>query len=121
LAEKYHLSLVVLFGSQAKGKTHSQSDVDLAFSAEEPMSPADLAKMQTDFSENLKIKDLEMVGLNNAHPFLMKQVAQNSIVLYEKERSLFAEFKIYAFKRFVEAKNLLDLRKLSLNRFLQKI
>jgi len=121
LAEKYRLLLVVLFGSQVKGKTHSQSDVDLAFSAEEPMSPADLAKMQTDFSENLKIKDLEMVGLNGAHPFLLKQVAQNSIVLYEKERSLFAKFKIYAFKRFVEARNLMDLRKLSLDRFLQKI
>lgn len=121
LAEKYHLSLVVLFGSQATGKTHSLSDVDFAFINEGVLGPADIAKMQAEFSEKLKIKNLEMVGLKGAHPFLLKQVAQNSVVLYEKKRSLFAEFKIYALKRFIEDKNLLDLKKLSLDRFLQKI
>lgn len=120
LARKYNLSLVVLFGSQVNGKTHAQSDVDLAFSFEGQMSLKDIAKMQDEFSEKLNIKDLEMVALNNAHPFLLKQVAQNSIVLYEKEPSLYARFKMYAFKRSVETKRLLDLRQLSLNKFLQK-
>ena len=121
LAEKYHLSLVVLFGSQATGKTHSLSDVDFAFINEKVLSPADMAKMQVEFSERLKIKNLEMVGLKGAHPFLLKQVAQKSVLLYENEPSLFSKFKIYAFKRFIEAKNLFDLKKLSLDRFLQKI
>lgn len=119
LAQKYRLSLVLLFGSQASGKTHPQSDVDLAFLFEKKMDLMDIARMEIEFMENLKIKDLEMVALNGAHPLLLKQAAQKSIVLYEKEPSLFARFKIYAFKRSVEAKKLLDLREMSLNRFLQ--
>jgi len=121
LAEKYRLSMVIVFGSQVKGKTHSQSDVDLAFVSEKSLGPSDIAKMQIEFAENLKVKNLDMTAINGAPPFLLKQMAQNSIVLYEKEHSLFAKFKIYAFKRFMEAKNLLALRELSLSRFLEKL
>lgn len=121
LAEKYGLSLVVLFGSQATGKTHMKSDVDLAFLAKKPMNLMEIVKMQAEFSKELKIRDLETVALNGAHPFLLKQVAQKSVVLYEEEKSLFAKFKIYAFKRFIEAKKLFELRKLSFDKFLQKV
>ena len=121
LAEKYNLSLVLLFGSQASGKTHSQSDVDLAFLTAVSMSLKNIAEMQDDFSETLKLEKIEMIALNGAHPFLLKQAAIKGRALYEKESSLFAKFKIYAFKRFMEAKPLLDLRRLSLEKFLQKI
>ena len=121
LAEKYGLSLVVLFGSQATGKTHPQSDVDFAFMSEQKKSLMEIAKMQEDFSVELGIKNLEMVTLNSAASFLMKQVAQQGILLYEKEQSMFSCFKVYAYKRFMEAKGLFDLRKLSLEKFLQKI
>lgn len=120
LAKKYRLSLVVLFGSQATGKTHSRSDVDMAFLSEAVMDLNDIVKMQMEFSKELRIKNLEMVAMNGAHPLLLKQVARKSLLLYEKERSMFARFKIYALKRFMEAQKLFDLRKLSFNKFLQK-
>lgn len=112
--------MVVLFGSQATGKTHPKSDTDLAFLSEESMGPMDIAIMTEDFSAELGIKNLEFVRLNGAYPFLLKQVAQKSKILYEKEPSSFAGFRIYAFKRFMEEKKLLDLREASLNKFLQK-
>ena len=37
LAQKYHLSLVVLFGSQSRGDTHSKSDVDIAYRGAGPL------------------------------------------------------------------------------------
>lgn len=120
LAEKHHLSLVVLFGSQATGKIHSQSDTDIAFLSRERMDLIDVSKMTMDFSKELGLGNLELVDMKNASPLLLKQVAQKSILLYEKELSLFADFKIYAYKRFMEAKPLLDLRELSLSKFLQK-
>lgn len=119
LAEKYNLSLVLLFGSQASGKTHPQSDVDLAFVAEKSISLKDIARMQNEFSEKLEIKNLEMVALNNAHPLLLKQAALKSVVLYEKEKFSYAKLRIYALKRFMEARPLLELRRLSLEKFLQ--
>ncbi len=120
LAEKYQLSLLALFGSQATGKTHSQSDVDFGFISEEKMSPKEIAEMQFDFSKKLEIKNLEMTDLKNVSPLLMKQAAQESILLYQKNKSVFDLFQIYAFRLFVEAKPLLELRKKSLNKFLGK-
>ena len=85
------------------------------------MSLIGIARMQSIFTQKLKLKNLEMVDLKTAPPLLLKKVATESILLYEKEPSLFADFKIYALKYFMEAKKLLDLRKLSLDRFLQKV
>ncbi len=121
LAKKHHLSLMVLFGSQATGKIHSQSDIDMAFLPFKRMNLIDVSKMTIDFSKELGVENLELVDMKNASPLLLKQVAQKSILLYEKEPSFFANFKIYAFKRFMEAKPLLDLRELSLNKFLQNV
>ena len=75
--------------------------------------------MQNEFSEKLEIKNLEMVALNNAHPLLLKQAALKSVVLYEKEKFSYAKLRIYALKRFMEARPLLELRRLSLEKFLQ--
>ncbi|MFH1564987.1 MAG: nucleotidyltransferase domain-containing protein [bacterium] len=121
IAKKHKLSLVLLFGSQATGKTHANSDVDIAFVSEKHLRPSDAAKIQLEISQKLKIKNLELVDLKNATPLLLKQIAQKSILLYEKEQFVFANFKIYGFKRFMEAKNLLKLRDLSLDKFIQKI
>ncbi len=121
LAHKYRLSLVVLFGSQVSGRTHPKSDVDFAFLSEKRMNLIEIAKMHMAFSQKLKLKNLELVDLKTAQPLLLKQVAKQSVLLYEKEPLVFANFKIYALKCFMKAKKLFDLRKSSLNRFLQKI
>jgi len=118
LAEKHGLVLVALFGSVAKGKIHKQSDVDLAVLAEHRLRPAELAEMQFDFSQNLSIKDLELADLKSASPLLLKQIAQYAKLLYEKEPSAFALFKIYGYKSYMEAKPLFILREFQLNKFL---
>lgn len=119
LAEKYRLNLVLLFGSQAKGKVHALSDTDIAFRSELPMRPLETAKMQIEFSQKLKTKDLEMIDLRHASSLLLKQVAENSILLYEKEHSLYARFKMFAYKQYMEAKPILELRRIQLNNFLK--
>ena len=123
LAEKYGLSLVLLFGSQATGKTHPKSDVDIAFLTEKRLDLMDTIKLQMVFSETQKIKDLELVDIKNAGPLLLKQIAEKSVLLYENKKDSFPfyNFKIYAFKIFMESKRLFDLQKLSFNKFLQKI
>lgn len=119
LAEKYHLSMVVIFGSQVTGKTHLESDIDLGFLPKRAMGLKEIAEMGLEFSQNLKLKNLDLVNLKGASPFLLKEVADNSILLYEQNSFEYANFKIYAFKRFVEAKPLLALRESSLKKFLK--
>ena len=120
LAQKYHLLLVVLFGSQARGKTHAQSDVDIAFLSSSPMGLSNVAAMQFEFTQRLHLKDIELVDLHGASPLLLKEVARQSVLLYEKEPLEFAQFRIAAFKKYMEAKRLLDLRAASLEKFISK-
>ena len=121
LAEDFGFSLVVLFGSQATGKTHKKSDVDIAFLSDIKMGLYDIAKMQTEFEQVLKIGKIELVDLRNSPPLLLKEIAKNSILLYEKDALALARFKIYAFKRYVESKKLLTLRAAALDRFIKRI
>lgn len=123
LALKYQLSLVLLFGSQATGKTHAQSDVDIAYLSDKKMRPIEEAKMAFDFSQQLKInnKDIELINLKEATPLLLKQIAEKSILLYERDTgSVLANFKIYAFRSFMDAKKLFRLKEESLNKFLEQ-
>lgn len=119
LAKTQNLSLVVLFGSQASGKTHKQSDVDIAFLARRPLGPRETGELAFEFSQALGIKDVDVLDLKTAPPLLLKQIAVGSRLLYESEPSLFARFKIYALKRYMEAHSLLKLREASLKKFLQ--
>lgn len=122
LAEKYGLSLVMLFGSQVSGKTHKESDFDFAFATEIYKSPRETAEMLFDFTRELRIgNNIELVNLKNASPFLLKQVAMNSILIYEQGPHLYNLFKIYAIKRHMEERKFLKLKELSLNKFLQKV
>jgi len=121
LAEKYGLSLVVLFGSQATGATHAGSDTDIAFFSERPKNMREIAEMQMEFSTAFRIKNLELVDLAGKTPLFLKQVADEGVKLYEKDPSVFDEFRIYAFKRYVEARPLYALRKAQLQTFLQTI
>lgn len=111
LAEKHGLTLVALFGSQATGKTHLGSDTDIAFFSEQPKNMRDIAEMQMEFTQALRIKDIELVDLAGKVPLFLKQVADQGVVLYEKDASVFDEFQIYAFKRYVEARPLFEMRR----------
>ena len=121
LAERYGLSLVVLFGSQATGKTHARSDTDLGFLSERPKSLRETSEMQLAFEETLKLPRLDFVDLRGKPPLFLKHVALDATVLYEKEDSIFARFKIYALKLYFEAKPLYQIRDAALRRFAEVV
>lgn len=121
IAKKYDLDFVVLFGSQATKKTHPESDVDLAFSSSNFFPLEKEIALSFDLSQSLQRADIDLVQTNHATPTLMRQISREGVVLYQKEPSLFAQFQMYAFKYFIEAKPLLSLRKKSLKQFLQRV
>ncbi len=68
LAERYGLSLVVLFGSQATGATHPKSDVDIAVLSTQTF---DRDKRHDGFWDIFKRDDVEMVNMGTASPTMM--------------------------------------------------
>lgn len=121
LAEQHHLSLVVLFGSQASGKTHAQSDIDIGVLEDGPIELGTFARLSEEFVYALKSRKVELTDLATLPPLLLKNVAMKGVTLYEDEPAAFARFRIYALKRYMEAKPLLRLRDAQLQKFLQSV
>ena len=118
LAQKYGISLLMLFGSQATGKTHERSDADFAFASQRKLSPREIAEMAFELTALTAFPRIELVDVRDAPPMLLRNIATTGIAAYEAEALAFARFKIYAIKRFMEAKKLFTLRAASLDAFL---
>ena len=121
LAEAHDLSLVVLFGSRASGKARRESDTDIGFVSERQKTPREVAEMQLAFTDALRVPNLDLVDLRGKSPLFLKQVAERSVLLYEKRRAIFARFKIYALKLYLEAKPLYRMQRAAIARFAESV
>ncbi|MDP3244454.1 MAG: nucleotidyltransferase domain-containing protein [bacterium] len=116
-AKKYGLNFLVLFGSQVSGETHKKSDADIAYSAKKPLSYQKEYNLTRELQKILGFSgEIEIVDLSKASPLLAKEVAFKGRLLSESIPHSFAYFQMYAFKMFVEAAPLLNLRNNFINR-----
>ena len=118
IARKYGLDLVVLFGSQATGRTHPKSDVDIGYTASQRLALETQFKIETDISRLLGRGDIEFVDLRRVSPTMKKIVADEGVALYERLPGTFVSFCVYAFKLHVETKSLRGSRYQSLRNFI---
>ena len=121
LAQKYNLKLVVLFGSQATGRIHKNSDIDIG---DLPTSDIDFHSevyFVTDLYRVLKREDVQVVNLATASPLLQYSALSKCIVLFEKYDGIYNNARTYAFKLYVEAKPLYDLRRARLSQYVASI
>ena len=99
IAKKYRLDFVVLFGSQATGRTHPKSDVDIGVISHDKF---DIIKFATDMDKVFKRDDVTAVDLSRASPTLMYAIVHDGKILYERERALFMKWKFYAIRTWME-------------------
>jgi len=119
VARELNIRLALLFGSQATGKIHKESDIDMAILTEKDIDPLELSQLTFQISEKLKIGNIELVDLRCATPFLLRQIALKSVLLYESEQGFYNDFRVYSFKVYMETKPLYELRAKSLNNYLK--
>lgn len=110
LAEKYQLSLVLLFGSQVTGETHPESDFDIAYYANRKVDFNDKIMINTILTGILENINVQLVDAKTASPLLLKKIVTQAIVLYEGYPHLFDELYIYAQRMYGEAEPLFELR-----------
>lgn len=118
LAEKYGLDFVVLFGSQARGTTHSKSDVDVGYSVSRELTLDERFSMNSDLCELFGREDVESVNLKRTSPLLMKIIAQEAVLLHESVCGAFSLFRLYAERVYRETERLRQSRYQSLKRFI---
>ena len=114
IALKYDLSFVTLFGSQATGRVHQKSDIDIAVIRKQPINFDDRLKIIGDFSDMIKREDVEVIDLASASPTLMYAVVRDGKLLYEKKENDFLNWKLYAIKIWMETAWLRDMSRKSL-------
>jgi len=103
LARKHGLDLVVLFGSQAKGRTHSGSDVDVAVRFRPGQRVAWHRKLDVASQLDSAFPDsggVDVAFLNDASSLLLFEVAATGQALYERQPLLFWQFQSYAARRY---------------------
>jgi predicted nucleotidyltransferase len=100
------LDLIVLFGSQAKGRAMAGSDVDIAVRAiNRPWGDWDWEfRVEEALSNAIWVdgSEVDVVFLNGAAPLLMFQVAQSGQVLFEKEWGTLSDFRSYAARMYYD-------------------
>jgi len=113
LAEKYGLSLLMLFGSQVTGKTHKESDFDVAYLADKKLSFEDEGRIIIEIAKIIGVRDERLVNLCNikeSGALLLKEIFDRHQVLFCADRNVYDSYKIFSVKNFIESRPLFDLR-----------
>ncbi|MFH1837940.1 MAG: nucleotidyltransferase domain-containing protein [Candidatus Kuenenbacteria bacterium] len=120
LAQKYHLNLILFFGSQVSKKTHFNSDTDIAFLSSKELDYKDEYDISYQISLILKNNQIDLVNLKNASPFLKKEIMSNAKILYKKNQEIFDNYLIYSYQVFRETLPLFSLKEKAIKHFVKK-
>lgn len=104
IAEKYHLNLVLLFGSQATGKTHKESDFDIAYLPKKNLSYDNEIDINFQFINIFRHDRVDTVDMRKAPALLLYAIFRECLVLFKKDDLIFPTYRAYAFKKYIEAK-----------------
>ena len=111
------LRLLVLFGSAAKGRARSTSDLDVAVLCD---GAADLGALYLALAPRLRTARLDLVDLRRAGPILAFEVARSGRLLFEKSPGLFRQFQSFAARRYADTGKLREAQRRAIHVFLQR-
>jgi len=108
LCQKHRLALVVLFGSQTTGKTHRQSDYDIAVLPDTEM--IDRLRLIFDFGE-IFAGEIDLVVLTkDTDPTLLHEIFFTGKLIYENEQGLFHRQQLRAWHIYQDTEKLRRLQ-----------
>lgn len=108
IAQKYHLKLVLLFGSAAGGRTHRESDIDIAYLSEESLDFKAAYHLNYEFTDVFQNDRVDIVDMKKAPPLLFHAIFQNPQILFSADDIVFFSQQAYAFKKYIESKPLYE-------------
>ena len=109
IAQEFNLKLVLLFGSQVTGKTNFSSDFDIAYLPKQNLNGKTKIDLNCRFMDVFNTDKIDLVNLNQTSLLLKYEISRNSQLLYGDEIS-YLNFKASAFKLYIEAKPLFEMR-----------
>ncbi|PIU16383.1 hypothetical protein COT20_00435 [bacterium (Candidatus Gribaldobacteria) CG08_land_8_20_14_0_20_39_15] len=108
IAQKYNLAMVLLFGSQARGRVKPDSDIDIAYSTQNPLSIKEKLDLNNDLGNFFRKDNVDQIDIKSANPLLLYEISRNSKLLFGKEID-YIKFKTRAFRIFIDSESLFKL------------
>ncbi len=97
IRKEFGVSLIVAFGSRVKGVSHARSDLDIGILCARGFDPGIISELSRVFPG----EEIDIALLNHADPLLLKEVSESPVLLSGEAVDL-QEFRMFAFRRFVE-------------------
>lgn len=111
--KKNQVILVYLFGSEVKGTSHKESDIDIGVLFDKKVNPKDYLRVEGKliglFSEILPEKEINIVNLKIASPLLRQTVVLEGKLLYAKskiEKILFQVQTLHQYEDYLHLSNI---------------
>lgn len=108
IAKKYKLKLVLLFGSRVTGKTHKESDFDVAYLPAKNLSFDEECYLNVDFTGIFQNNEVDTVDMRRVPPLLLYGIFRKCQVLFAQDVLIFPTYRAYVFKKYVEIKPFLE-------------
>jgi predicted nucleotidyltransferase len=104
LFHQHPVLLAYLFGSQATGRTHADSDIDVAVLLNASLTPderfAERLTLIGALSRLLGTDNVDMVILNEASPLLAYEVLRSGVLLYCSDDNTRVEFQVCTLRTY---------------------
>ena len=110
LAVKYNLSLIMLFGSEARLTANKESDIDIAYLSKKYLSLEEEIALEEEISKLINSDRVQLVNISTASPLFLREIVRDGFVLYQSDIFVYENLKSYAYKAFVETKFLREMR-----------
>lgn len=121
VARTHGIVLALQFGSSVSGRTHAQSDLDVAVLLERVPESLDAEiDLNVDLQALVPDREVDVAVINRADPLFLKKITENCHLLYGSPSRLH-ELKIYAFKRYQDHRPFLAMEREYVTRTLQAL
>ena len=103
VAKQFQLDLLILFGSQVTGQTHAESDYDIGYVGQQPLSLEEEGRLILALMPVLGIRDerlINLVNLRRTKPLLLYGATKNAQVIFEVNPTTFAKLRPHPYKHY---------------------
>lgn len=106
IIKNYDITLLVYFGSYATQEDFDTltSDIDLAYISDNNLSSQEVYNLLNDLIILHRKSEIDLVNLKTASGLLKYEIANDGVVLYEKEPGYFSALQPYLYKSYYETK-----------------
>jgi uncharacterized protein len=119
--QKNRVSLFIIFGSYAKDSVHVHSDIDIALAFEDRNANVDKLQLIFDL-EGIFHGQVDLVNVKpSTDPLLLFEIFSTGKLIYESKNFLFEEYKLLAWKLYLDTQKIRDLRKEYVKKYIRKL